>query len=138
MRQNSLELFWTAVLVFGLTAFCFADMESESYRITTSTMSGGGGPMGSASYQMKSTFGQPSPLMDSADPPGSESYWLFPGFWYTVDLGLGCYYDLDEDRDVDGVDLADFAAGLGTEFETDELEFFAGEFGRADCVLRSP
>jgi hypothetical protein len=134
MKVKALGCILIIVFLLGPPIVCFAGMESESYRITTSTLSGGGGAMGSANYQMNSTLGQPSPLMDSADPPWSESYWLFPGLWYTVDLGLGCYYDLDEDGDVDGVDLADFAAG----FEADELAFFAGEFGRHDCGAISP
>lgn len=69
--------------------------------------------MGSANYQMNSTLGQSSPLMDPADPLYSYSYDLYPGFWYTLDVGLECYYDLDGDGDVDGNDLAEFAEKLG-------------------------
>jgi len=72
-----------------------AQMQSEHYRIPTSVMSGGGGPMnsGSGTYQLNGTMGQPSPLMDAADPPYSLSYDLYPGFWYA--LGAGCLWDTE-------------------------------------------
>ena len=44
--------------------------------------------MGSDSFQMESTLGQPSPLMDQQAPPGSDNYSLLPGFWYTIDIVL--------------------------------------------------
>jgi hypothetical protein len=133
MRRKALRVFLAAVFVLGTALLCEAGMESENYQITTSTMSGGGGAMGSTNYQMNSTLGQPSPLMDPADQPGSESYRLFPGFWYTLDLGLGCYYDLDGDGDVDGKDLAEIAAGFGGAYDPDDLMDFALEFGGDLC-----
>jgi hypothetical protein len=131
MKTKMLVVIIAHIWILGLAMNSLADMESESYRITTSTMSGGGGTMGSANYQTSSTLGQSSPLMDPSDQPGSESYWLFPGFWYT--LPLGCDYDFYEDGDVDGEDLAEFAEGFETVFEAFELEFFAEEFGKIDC-----
>ena len=44
--------------------------------------------MSSANFQMNSTLGQSSPLMDSDDPPVSENFTLNPGFWYTIDIVL--------------------------------------------------
>ena len=75
-----------------LTMFCLclgmpisgdAGMSSDNYRITTTVVSGGGGPMASASYGLNGTLGQPSPLIDPYDPPWSTSYDLLTGFWYT-------------------------------------------------------
>jgi hypothetical protein len=59
-----------------------AAMESASYKIPSTVLSGGGSPMSSASYTGNSTLGQPSPLMDPANPPTSTSYDNYPGFWY--------------------------------------------------------
>lgn len=133
MRVKTLGCILTVVFVLGSPILSLAGMESESYRITTSTMSGGGGPMGSANYQTNSTLGQSSPLMDPADPPYSTSYDLYPGFWHTVWLGYGCWFDLDGDGDVDGKDLAELAEGFGTEFDDSDLDFLVEEFGRANC-----
>lgn len=135
MRRKAPEVFLIAVFVFGSAMFAVAGMESESYQITTSVISGGGGGMGSANYQMNSTLGQSSPLMDPANPPYSESYDLYPGFWYTLDLGLWCYYDLDGDGDVDGEDLAELVGGLGIDFDDTDIIHFAEEFGRNDCSM---
>ena len=87
--------------------------------------------MGSAGFRGQGTLGQPTPLMDPADPPYSDAYDLYPGFWYTLEAALGCDLaefaaafgtvsgepgynlgcDSEPDGDVDGVDLAEFAAG---------------------------
>ena len=88
--------------------------------------------MGSANFGMNSTLGQPSPLMNPADPPYSDVYDLYPGFWYTLDAQIVCgdlaafaaafgrvsgdpeyspECDTEPDGDVDGVDLAEYAAG---------------------------
>jgi len=110
-----------------------AGMESTSYRLTASVLSGGGNLSESTTYKLYSTIGQPSPLMDPTAPPGSTNYDLYPGFWYTLETGpicanlaafaaafgtidgdidynLSC--DLDNDGDVDGADLSDLTAGL--------------------------
>lgn len=112
------------ILCLAQPALC--EMGSANYRITTSVISGGGGTMSSSSYQMVSTLGQPSPLMDPSNPPYSLSYDLYPGFWYTLGAGT-CEYintfaasfgsvvgdanycaacDFDKDGDVDGYDLS--------------------------------
>ena len=109
------------ILILGLSISAFAGMGSKSYNITTSVISGGGTPMASASFQNNSTLGQPSPLMDSNDPPYSAGYDLYPGFWYTLEAIFiePCEGDFDGDGDVDGSDLAVFAA----------------DFGRTDCPI---
>lgn len=103
-------------------------MESTSYQISSSVISGGGEPMSSSSHQTNSTLGQPSPLMDQDDPIWSDSYDLHPGFWFTLNLAPS-FGDLDEDGDVDGRDLADFSRYSFNELE---LEEFAEAFGRTD------
>lgn len=83
------RMFYTIfILLFILcSAFVvFASMGSQSYKIPTSVLSSGGAVMSSASFQMESTLGQPSPLMNSENPPTSDNYRLSPGFWYTIDI----------------------------------------------------
>ena len=65
-----------------LFAYPAAAMESASYKIPSTVLSGGGSPMSSASYNGNSTLGQPSPLMNPSNPPTSTSYDNYPGFWY--------------------------------------------------------
>ena len=136
------------ILVFAGGALC--EMSSENYSIHTSVMSGGGTPMESTRYQTNPTLGQPSPVMNSADPPYSTNYDLYPGFWYTVAAEPvdTCEGDFDNDGDVDGSDLATFAADFGRtdctgdcegDFDGDndvdgsDLAVFAADFGRTDC-----
>ena len=83
------RMFYTIfILLFILcpTFVVFASMTSQSYKIPTSVLSSGGNVMSSTSFQLESTLGQPSPLMDPDDTPISENYRLFPGFWYTIDI----------------------------------------------------
>jgi hypothetical protein len=122
-----------------LTMFCLclgmpisgdAGMSSDNYRITTTVVSGGGGPMASASYGLNGTLGQPSPLIDPADPLGSTNYEMLTGFWYT--LGGGCRWDIEPlggDGDVDGADLYEYLNA----YDPTTLPAFAAEFGRNDC-----
>lgn len=119
------------VVALSLPYLTAAQMFSDNYRITTTVMSGGGGPMFSDNFQLNGTLGQPSPLIDPADPPNSPSFDLLTGFWYTLDAGLGCLYDMEggNDGDVDGADLAFFINA----FFLDEMGAFAMEFGRVDC-----
>jgi hypothetical protein len=77
------------MLIPGLSS---AEMFSANYRIATTVMSGGGAASASHNYQMNSTVGQPSPLSDLADPPFSDSFDLYSGFWHTV------VYDSDGDE----------------------------------------
>lgn len=153
MKNKIFYLFLILSFVFCFTVGAVAEMGSENYRIPISVMSGGGAPMESTSYQTDSTVGQPSPLMDPANPPGSTNYDLYPGFWHTVELGVvvdPCEGDFDHDGDVDGSDLAVFAADFGRtdcdtgeecegDFDLDDdvdgsdLAVFAADFGRTDC-----
>jgi hypothetical protein len=129
-----------------------AEMTSASYVISSTVMSGGGVVMTSTNYRANGTLGQPSPLMNPTDPPVSISYNLQPGFWYTLEMEPIdlCEGDFDDDLDVDGSDLATFAADFGRtdcasgplcegDFDNDndvdgsDLATFAADFGRTDC-----
>ncbi len=125
---------FAVILVMAATPEAFAGMQSGSYAITTTVVSGGGGAMTSPSYTLQATIGQPSPLLDQTDPPYSTTYDLYPGFWYTLsgtspvcadlaafaaafgsldeDLNFNIYCDIDSDGDVDGSDLSEFITGL--------------------------
>jgi hypothetical protein len=134
MSKRSSSVVIIFLLVFQLVSVSEGQMQSEHYRIPTSVISGGGGPMNSGygTYQLNGTIGQPSPLMDAADPPYSSSYDLYSGFWHT--LGAGCLWDLEPesgDGDVDGADLAVFI----TIYQAVDLAAFAAEFGRSNCLL---
>lgn len=61
-----------------------AVMTSSNYQFFESVLSGGGSTMSSANYQINSTLGQTSPLLNSDNPPTSANYQLFPGIWYTI------------------------------------------------------
>jgi len=127
------KLFWFTVLTALLISFSSdssAEMASDNYRIQSSVQSGGGTSTGSTNYLTNSTLGQPSPLMDSPDPPLSDSYDLYPGFWYVISaLGSTCPGDFDGDKDVDGADLAEYI------FDSGGLSFdvFAVNFGESNC-----
>ena len=125
--------FWRIFFIFlflSLSSDSFAEMASENYRIRSSVYSAGGVPTGSMNYQLNGTVGQSSPLPDPADPPFSDSYDLYPGFWYTVvNIRVTCPCDFNGDKDVDGSDLADYlfdSGGLS-------LEIFAIDFGKDNC-----
>ena len=130
MRLILSFLFLFGILIIAPPITIAGEMSSTNYRITTTVMSGGGAPMGSANYQMNSTLGQPSPLMEQGMDPYSDNYGLLPGFWYTMGAGSGCLYDYLGDGDVDGADLAEFLNA----YSSSELEAFALEFGRVDCL----
>jgi hypothetical protein len=115
-----------------ILAFCqpgFAAMKSSNYAITTSVMSSGGTPMGSAGFQNNATLGQPSPLT----PVSSPGFELFAGFWNTL-AKKNCIWDFEPDGDVDGLDLREFRLGFGPEgYNETDLDSFREEFGRSDC-----
>ena len=154
MKKKTLYIVITFGVIFGFTQFAFTEMSSDNYAISTSVLSGGGAPMSSDSYQSNSTVGQSSPLMDPANPPWSTNYGLYPGFWYTLETAVpqnDCPGDFDGDGDVDGSDLATFAADFGRtdcntgdpcegDFDGDndvdgsDLATFATDFGRTDCL----
>ena len=138
------------VLVLGLALVGYAEMTSTNYKIPTTVMSGGGVPMTSTSYKANGTMGQPSPLMDPGVPPGSTSYDLYPGFWYTLQGGDLCEGDFDNNNIVDSADLTVFAADFGrtdcdtgdpcegnfdsdNDVDSSDLTTFAEDFGRTDC-----
>ncbi|MCP3876484.1 MAG: hypothetical protein GY699_25505 [Desulfobacteraceae bacterium] len=115
----------------------FAAMGSTNYYITSSVLSGGGSPMGSANFQTNSTLGQASPVT----PTSSDTFEAYPGFWYTLTQPF-CPWDLEPadpngDGDVDGLDLNafidDFDPGVSGKYDEIHLEDFANEFGKTDC-----
>jgi len=81
MKKKTVPFIFCLAFIM-LSAYSAAAMESTTYKIPSTVLSGGGAPMSSTSYDMNSTLGQPSPLMDSTNPPTSTSYDNYPGFWY--------------------------------------------------------
>jgi len=154
MKTKTVCLAIIIIAVFCFSVAVFAAMQSENYSISTSVVSGGGAPMSSTNYQSNSTLGQSSPLMDPDYPPLSTNYGLYPGFWYTLEVAIpqnDCPGDFDNDGDVDGSDLATFAADFGrtdcdslpdcegdfdgdTDVDGSDLAKFAADFGRTDCL----
>ena len=132
---NKRDLF-LSIPVLILFLWMFAGMahggeqSSANYTMMGGLFSGGGGEMVFEGYEMKSTIGQASPLMDPLEPPISENYDLYPGFWYTISMIIyTCPGDSDRDKDIDGEDLADYifdSGGLG-------LDEFAVNFGKINC-----
>ena len=126
MKFNAFIVTALLLIIMGLPSLSDANMSSASYAIPTSVMSGGGAPMGSASFQSNATLGQPSP-------PGitsSTSHDLYAGFWYTMSIS-NCIWDLDIDGDVDGLDLNLF---IHPPYNAPDIENFGSEFGRTDCL----
>jgi hypothetical protein len=112
-------------------------MESTHFKISTSVISGGGTLTESDSFRLISTLGQSTPLMDPADPPYSDNFDAYPGFWYTVAPALGgyCIYDFESDGDVDGKDLAEFIQDFNSGMvAAGDLADFSVEFGGSPCV----
>ena len=130
MRNKMRFPIFAVGLVISLILNANAQMQSTNYRIPSAVLSGGEAPMSATSFQLNATVGQPSPLQDSTDPPFSDSYDLYPGFWYTIGAtGVTCLGDFNNDRDVDGKDLAEFIfdpGGLG-------VDVFATNFGKESC-----
>ena len=121
MRNKMFFPIFAVGLVMCLVINATAQMQSPNYRTPSVVLSGGGVSMQATSYQTNATFGQPSPLPDPADLPFSDSYDLYPGFWYIMVASIppnDCPGDFENDGDVDGSDLAVFAA----------------DFGRTDCI----
>jgi hypothetical protein len=127
--RHTYTLVLIAIILMS-TSVAIAEMSSTNYRITTTVVSGGGSPMGSANYQMNSTLGQPSPLMEQGMDPYSDNYGLLPGFWYTIGASSEtCPGDFDWDFDVDSSDIVEYifdSGGLG-------LDVFAANFGKINC-----
>ena len=145
MKRMRLFIICLAILLLALPAH--AAMSSANYRITTTVMSGGGGTMGSSSYALTGTLGQPSPLIDPLDPPFSTSYEMLTGFWYTIG-GAGisnCPADLNADGSVDEDDLEMLADRFGqtlVSVDTDgdwdmdgsDLYEMVFDWNRTDCL----
>ena len=130
MQTKTLLAILQITLILNFCAISSAEMASDSYRIQSSVHSAGGLLSNSANYQANGTVGQSSPLVNSLEPPMSDSYDLYAGFWYTLPPGLepcddlssfagafgstnldGKYNiscDSEPDGDVDGVDLVYF------------------------------
>ncbi len=131
----TLILFFTSIISLLTTnvPLALGDMQSSNYSITTSAISGGGGTMSSASYQLQTIIGQSSALISQNIQPQSASYDLYPGFLYTLGAGTVCpnlsvfsisfgsisgntnynpSCDLDSDGDIDGSDLHSFISNI--------------------------
>jgi len=130
MEKKVFYIIFSLIFIIGFLNTTRSEITSTNYRMRSWCISSGGEPTESENYNSNSTVGQPSPLMDSLDPPMSNSYDLYPGFWYTQSRGLLPCQDLssfarafgttnldadyniscdsERDGDVDGVDLADF------------------------------
>jgi hypothetical protein len=128
MKKLSIVFISTVIFVFCIIETGFAQMGSENFRIQTAVQSGSGTRMNSNKYQMNSTLGQSSPLIDSDDPTFSINYDLYSGFWYAVKNNT-CEFDYDGDTDVDGLDLSEYIAGSNAL----DLKIFAEDFGRINC-----
>ena len=132
-------------MLFFLLSGTYAGMQSANFKITTSVLSGGGRPLESESFGSIATLGQPVPLMNTSNPPVSENFDLYPGFWYAVEGKIAfCPGDYDTDWDVDGLDLARFAdhystndpeADLNSDNYVDDLdvEELAKRYGASPC-----
>ena len=83
-RLSLLMLFTVLTLSFSVEPD--AEMTSTNYRIPTTVMSGGSGPMGSTNFQTNSTVGQQSPLLVGDQNPFSDFFDMYPGFWYKVEM----------------------------------------------------
>ena len=128
MKKRTFIIIGSLVIILISLLRVDAQMSSTNYRITTTVMSGGGSYVSSANFQTSGTVSQPSPLMDPFEPPLSDTYDLYPGFWYAM-MGPKCESDYDGDGDVDGGDLVEYLfdpGGFG-------LNVFATDFGRANC-----
>jgi len=147
MRKCTFPIIAGLIMLLGVFPIGHAQMQSASYRITTSVVSGGGGQMSSSNYRFNGTLGQPSPLIDPAEPPWSSSYDLLTAFWYTVaDAAIFyCPADLNLDGSVDEVDLdmlADRFGGTGFDLDADgdldmdgnDLYEMAKDFNCNDCL----
>ena len=97
MKRKILYGLFTLAFLLGYPLTALGQMGSANYRTLTSVLSGDGTPMSSESYLTHSTLGQPSPLMDPDSIPHATNYYLFPGFWYTIDATM------IPDADGDGV-----------------------------------
>jgi hypothetical protein len=131
MKLKRFYISLTISFFLVVTHIALAEMTSASYKISVSVLSGGGGFTTSTSYTANGTLGQPSPLMDPGDPPFSDGYDLYPGFWYAVRAG-GCPGDYYGDGDVDGLDLYDYIMDYPGVIA---LETFADYFGRDNCPV---
>ena len=128
MRTKLFCIIFLITLSLSFSFVSTAKMASENYRIRSSVHSAGGHPTGSANYHINSTVGQSSPLMDPLEPPISDTFDLYPGFWYAV-MGPKCESGFDGDGDVDSSDLANYLFDPGGL----DLDVFAAHFGKTNC-----
>lgn len=121
------------VIAGGALSSTDADPQSDNYNITSSEISGGGSSVGTSSFRLNGTIGQPTPLMPETPPLSSANYKFYPGFWYTHASLIPCAGDTEPDGDVDGLDLAIYAGELAGGTATFSIHDFVAGFGRTDC-----
>ena len=144
--KKYLFLFFPVMFLIICPGMLFAQ-SSTNYSIEIDVFSGGGGDGNSDNYGLFSLMGQPSAIGTSS----SDSYSNYAGFiWALVGLPPPCEGDFDHDGDVDGSDLAVFAADFGRtdcgsgppcegDFDGDgdvdvsDMAVFAADFGRTNC-----
>ncbi len=145
MRLTILAVLFCALCIGEAVA---AEMSSDNYRIESSVISGGGGASSSSSYQLFSTIGQPTPLMNPADPPFSEHFDLYPGFLYTTfsradtdgdtitDIYDNCTLVANFDqRDTDGDDYGNMCDGdLNNDGNTNTLDLNIYKMAHRTCA----
>ncbi|THB79219.1 MAG: hypothetical protein D3926_11230 [Desulfobacteraceae bacterium] len=84
MRKKTLTSIRTLIIMLVFAAPAIAAMSSPNYTMEKSVLSCGGTAMGSASYQMAGTLGQPSPIGICS----SRNYINCPGFWAASKLEI--------------------------------------------------
>lgn len=88
MRKH-LTILIALLAVLVMIQIATGEMTSKTYKIPISVMSSGGTLMTSTSHSTKGTLGQSSPLIELDELPFSDSYDLYPGFWFTF-----AYYEI--------------------------------------------
>ena len=121
---------------FLIPAICFLTLFMSGTKVYPDVISAGGTEVTAAdgSYTLKFTLGQSTPVSDPLKAPSPDSQELKPGFWYTTTAKCVDEFDSDTDEDVDGKDVAAFAAALaGDAALAAKLNLLAQSFAGYGC-----